>query len=341
MLIFIILSSIAVYTYLKLKKDYQNSLLEQDSATHLRERQGQLHQEYEHQTASPKRMSDIIPTEAQLENIGTPDKSGEHTPKKSDFLKSTDSMDFTLKPGQVINPEFDGKLKSKKIKIRNDGKIFTVESYVMNQLIEDGWRCIFSESLLLNAIWYFLFHDIFWMNVMVEDRGELLPAIFGNNDVPFDFYREDQFYNNRKNEILDRLIHLSENGKSYGNELILKTGRELKASRRVNGELSFKAKGSSEKTSFQSFVFEVYNVIPNSQLLPLLHQLLYNQNMFRRGLPDLFCWKDTGEFMFAEVKSQNDTLSKQQIYWSTKMKNLGIQYKIINVLCEAESKETA
>jgi hypothetical protein len=48
------------------------------------------------------------------------------------------------------------------------------------------------------------------------------------------------------------------------------------------------------------------------------------------GFPDLFVWKDKTYHLY-EIKSPNDHLSSQQLFWLNFMQSLGIHAKIIRV----------
>jgi hypothetical protein len=52
-----------------------------------------------------------------------------------------------------------------------------------------------------------------------------------------------------------------------------------------------------------------------------------------RGLPDLLVWSD-GHYEFVEIKSPNDTLSNQQLFWLRFFKEIGINAKVLRVKFE-------
>lgn len=49
-----------------------------------------------------------------------------------------------------------------------------------------------------------------------------------------------------------------------------------------------------------------------------------------RGLPDLLVWSDN-HYEFVEIKSPNDTLSNQQLFWLRYFKELGVNAKVLRV----------
>ena len=53
------------------------------------------------------------------------------------------------------------------------------------------------------------------------------------------------------------------------------------------------------------------------------------------GFPDLFVWKENAYYLY-EIKSPNDHLSSQQLFWLNFMQSLGIRAKIIRVRYKTE-----
>ena len=53
------------------------------------------------------------------------------------------------------------------------------------------------------------------------------------------------------------------------------------------------------------------------------------------GFPDLFIWKGNTYHLY-EIKSTNDHLSSQQLFWLNFMQSLGIKAKIIRVNYKTE-----
>ena len=49
-----------------------------------------------------------------------------------------------------------------------------------------------------------------------------------------------------------------------------------------------------------------------------------------RGLPDLLVWSEN-HYEFVEIKSPNDTLSSQQLFWLRYFKELGVNAKVLRI----------
>ena len=65
-------------------------------------------------------------------------------------------------------------------------------------------------------------------------------------------------------------------------------------------------------------------------MLSILVRLLKNFNENRRGLPDLFIWKNA-EHAFAEVKGPGDSLSESQKAWLNGLQDLGENTILVNI----------
>jgi VRR-NUC domain len=70
--------------------------------------------------------------------------------------------------------------------------------------------------------------------------------------------------------------------------------------------------------------------IPWSAVQAVLGQMAQNLKENARGFPDLFVWNDT-DYFFAEVKSPNDHLSAQQLFWLQFFAQVGIPARVIRV----------
>jgi hypothetical protein len=66
------------------------------------------------------------------------------------------------------------------------------------------------------------------------------------------------------------------------------------------------------------------------KIILVLEEMLKNLKRNTKGFPDLFIYKN-GSYKFAEIKSPNDHLSNQQVYWFEFFKRIGIESEVIRV----------
>ena len=79
----------------------------------------------------------------------------------------------------------------------------------------------------------------------------------------------------------------------------------------------------------------VVNKVPMLRLEKTLLTMCQNLKDNSKGFPDLFIWDDT-DYFFVEVKSPNDTLSAQQLFWLEQFAEEGIHAKLVNVKWKEE-----
>lgn len=226
--------------------------------------------------------------------------------------------------GEVISAT-DGKKKSGKIQINYDNENLSVEKYAMKKFSESNYKSIFTEMSVWNVIWYFLYSDLFWLNIPSAH-------LHSRSDMPADLYTKNEFYINRQQYIRSTSIHLLTMDKEQLLNHFMKKYeyyKEIKC-RIINADP--KAENYSIK-----MVHEVLANVDFHQIFPVLLQLIYDNSSFRSGMPDLFVWNpETQECFFAEVKSSKDKISIPQYYWFNKLVSCGFKVKLIHVIPENE-----
>jgi hypothetical protein len=70
--------------------------------------------------------------------------------------------------------------------------------------------------------------------------------------------------------------------------------------------------------------------LPWPQVRAVLHQMAQNLRENTRGFPDLFVW-NAEDCYFAEIKSPNDHLSAQQLFWLNFFEKIGLKAKVLKV----------
>ncbi|MEK6579146.1 MAG: VRR-NUC domain-containing protein, partial [Bdellovibrionota bacterium] len=169
----------------------------------------------------------------------------------------------------------------------------------------EGYTTAFAECHIWNFLWYYLFFDIYWSSIPAagfrfNKKGDFV------QDMPADFYNGEEFYHNRERAILHRFHDLEVGGPRFALQLINKNRREIKFR---NCRIANSKFIDIDRYNPQ-LLFDLYIAVSLPKLFTVLLQLLFNQNEFRKGLPDLFVYNpDKKISFFCEVKSENDKLS--------------------------------
>lgn len=282
-----------------------------------------------------------IETKAQLENrdsdlskiIGTLDVECSTQFKHKEIFAQFpteeiffDSADLVLKETDSSKIDGVGKISSKKILIRHDNENLTVEDYARAYFKKKDYDSVHSEVTVWNMLWYALYYDIFWSDVASAQ-------FHSRSDMPRDFYQQDEFFIHRQSQIYQRSTELLKmSSDQVLNEIALGYGKFGQRKERV---LNADPKASHIGLDVIQAVVKCLGI---KATLPVLLQLIKNQNEFRRGMPDLLIWDTkTSEFFCAEVKSPKDKLSGEQCYWFEKFEKLGIKVKLCLVLPNQKS----
>jgi hypothetical protein len=82
--------------------------------------------------------------------------------------------------------------------------------------------------------------------------------------------------------------------------------------------------------SLLDLVLVCYDKVKPEPLQKVMLEMAKNLKENTRGFPDLFSWNQE-DYCFIEVKSPNDHLSAQQLYWLQFFAENGIQAKVLRV----------
>ncbi|MEM1137917.1 MAG: VRR-NUC domain-containing protein, partial [Bacteroidota bacterium] len=197
------------------------------------------------------------------------------------------------------------------ITIANDWQ-YRVEQGVLDYYLnEKGMQGFFSE----NFLWRGIFGLLFW-EIIFDEAGKGFHQPFQRS--PDDLFTADFLYS-RKKSIDKRILLLLDQEKLI--ECITTT---------YNNKYGFANPviGWFEDLlpMLQVFLKKVHTPALKEILLAMCANLKDNS----RGFPDLFVW-DEHEYLFIEVKSPNDTLSAQQLYWLELFSKVGINAQLLNV----------
>jgi len=213
-----------------------------------------------------------------------------------------------------------------KAQYKVSGQAVSVERAAMLHYKKNGYQVIFSE----NDYWWHLMGLLFWDVIFAKVKGavrargtegyapvhskwfaDYFDLTIKTNGMPADFF-STSFYQNRKTLIKKRIGELenkdlsNEIHKNYKNHF----GKNFRLienwSRYSPEELSVAARLPSAST-----------------LLRIIERLLEDVSGNRSGLPDLLVYDDHTIF-FAEVKGDNDRLTKNQLEWMDFLKTLDV-----------------
>ncbi len=193
----------------------------------------------------------------------------------------------------------------------SSGHKYKVEMGALEHLEQEGWNGMFSENLLWNS----LFGLLFWEEIF-DDQQDAFHHPFQYS--PSDWRSED-FYLKRKDALEEKLA-LVEQKEAFTNHL----------------EAVFESKyGTSNPLIYwydelleQLLTFSGF--LTSEQLKRILTEMARNPKSNTKGFPDLFVWK-TDDYRFIEIKSPNDKLSAQQLYWLDLFDLIGVNSEVLNI----------
>ncbi|MEM6643784.1 MAG: VRR-NUC domain-containing protein [Bacteroidota bacterium] len=186
-----------------------------------------------------------------------------------------------------------------------------VERQVLSHFGNEGWEGIHAE----NFIWKNLFGLVFWEELFREDYGDFHHPL---QRQPSDL-NHPAFYLKRKMDLETRLKAL----------------RSKKALFKHVMEVFEENKGLANRFVYWTDQYlpiaeMMINKLPLKGLKKVLLEIARQTKDNSTGFPDLFIWNET-DYRFYEVKSPNDHLSAQQLFWLNFLTAAGIKADIIRV----------
>ncbi len=186
-----------------------------------------------------------------------------------------------------------------------------VEQGVLLHLQEQGHEGVHVE----NYLWRGLFGLFFW-DIIFDQESEAIHHPL--QTAPSDLYTP-QFFSRRSDAILNRLKTLS-----YPERFLNIVRHHYESKMGMNNPMV----GWHE--SLLPLVEQCYHCLRPEQLSSVLLEMARDLRENTRGFPDLFVWGE-GSYSFIEVKSPNDQLSAQQLYWLHFFEKEKINARVIRV----------
>ena len=186
-----------------------------------------------------------------------------------------------------------------------------VEDMACEHFTEQGYESFHTE----NYLWRGLFGLTFWDLLFDESHASFHHPL---QRQPSDLYNEE-FYLKRENQ----LHHLLKE---------LKTKQRLK--KHINIKYQQKEGIANPMVGWHESLLPTIEAaikyLPLKGLYSVLLQIAKNVKYNSAGFPDLFIWKEK-EYHFYEIKSPNDHLSAQQLFWIDFMQENGINADVLRV----------
>jgi hypothetical protein len=221
------------------------------------------------------------------------------------------ATDYLNRSGVRINRSMTARLKSApSISIVKDPEI-RVEEAVIHYFEEKGWQGFHTE----NFLWRGVFGLVFWEEIFDESHGSFHHPLQRQpsdlNDPKFFELREPLFH--------DKLKVFKTKAKLKQHLLNIYNSKDGIANRFVTWHESL----------FPAIEILVSKV-PLNGLKKVLIEMSKNMKENSAGFPDLFIWNEK-KYHFYEVKSPNDHLSAQQLFWLDFLNKSKIKVDVLRV----------
>jgi hypothetical protein len=200
--------------------------------------------------------------------------------------------------------------KSDKIILPNEHQYY-VEQGVLSYLQAEGHEGVHVE----NYLWRGMFGLLFW-DIIFDQESEAIHNPL--QTAPSDLYTP-QFLNRRTAALHKRLKVLS-----YPKRFLNIIRHHHESKQGMNNPMV----GWHE--SLLPLVEQCYHYLEPEQIGSVLLEMARDLRENTRGFPDLFIWKENS-YSFIEVKSPNDQLSAQQLYWLHFFEKQRISARVIRV----------
>ena len=266
---------------------------------------------YQHTDKSPSRERQIRILEKRGDTNMAVEIARKIMEKPANASENTFASDYLNRTGIRINRSMTERIKdAPSITIERDYD-FNVEYCSLLHFQEQGWEGIHTE----NFLWRGLFGLIFWNEIFDEQYGSFHHPL---QRQPSDL-NDEQFFESRETILKEKLDSLKS-----------RKGL-LKHIRKIHDE----KKGMANR-----FVTWHESLLPTSEVMvsklpfaglkKVMLEMARNMKENSTGFPDLFLWNDN-DYQFYEIKSVNDQLSAQQLFWLNYFDSVKIKSEVLRV----------
>lgn len=222
----------------------------------------------------------------------------------------TFATDYLNRSGVRINRSMTKRLQTAPM-IEIPKRDERVENEVLAYFEDQGWQGIHSE----NFLWRSLFGLIFWEELFNEEYGTFHHPL---QRQPSDL-RKSTFFESRK-EILEERINSIKSKKG-----LLKY---ISAIHEENHGIANRFVYWHDQ--LPELAETAIKHLPLKGLKKVMLEIAKQTKENSTGFPDLFIWNES-DYHFYEVKSPNDHLSAQQLFWLDFLSSVGIKAEIMRV----------
>ncbi len=221
------------------------------------------------------------------------------------------AKDFLNRPKVRINRSTTLKIKNaREIELEEDENR-NVEALALDHFVQQGYDGIHCE----NFLWRNLFGLTFWEELFDQSYESFHNPI---QRISSDLFDPD-FYKKRKTILKKKGDRLSE-----PDLLLLKVMDTYSEKKGLSNPMVYWF------DEMPLVLEKAIKLLPTPALMKILLEMAKNLKDNSTGFPDLFLWKDS-TYQFYEVKSPNDHLSSQQLFWLDFMEEVAINAEILRV----------
>lgn len=197
---------------------------------------------------------------------------------------------------------------------------YRVEQACLVHFQEQGFEGVHTE----NFLWRTLFGLFFWEELFNQDHDSFHHPLQRMTDDVFD----EAFYLKREATLESKLKKFKDKKKFY--KKVEQTYTEKQG---IANPMVFWA------DEVLLLINSLINYVSVKQLGQVLLMMARNLKDNTTGFPDLFIWRDD-EYHFYEIKSPNDHLSSQQLFWLDYFDELKINADVVRVNFITETQDT-
>ncbi len=233
---------------------------------------------------------------------------------KKDYRNATEyifAKDFLNRPKIRINRSMTERISHAEVLELSGPGVDRVEQQVLSHFAEKGYNGVHSE----NFLWCNLFGLFFWEELFDQSYDNFHNPIQRASSDLFDH----NFFSKRKESLFQKQRKYSSKKKFL--EKILSTHNQKFG---INNPLIY------WHEDFEQFAIALVKALPVKAIISVLIEMAKNLKDNKTGFPDLFIWDDK-TYYFYEVKSPNDHLSAQQLFWIDFMETCKINVNILRV----------
>lgn len=266
---------------------------------------------YQHTTKPPSRERQIRILEKSDRQTEGVELARTITENPHNATELTFATDYLNRSGIRINRSMTERLKdAPSITIERDFSKH-VEDCALEYFEAQGWDGIHAE----NYLWRGLFGLVFWQEIFDERHGSFHHPL---QRQPSDL-NDAAFFAAREAILTDRLKSFRSRKQLLHHIQSIHADKQGIANRFVTWHESL-------LSTSETMILK----LPFGSLKSVLLEMAKNMKENSTGFPDLFIWNES-DYQFYEIKSPNDQLSAQQLFWLNYLSSVKIKAEVLRV----------